>query len=206
VLVPALVFGVIGIILIAVARFWPRSAVEVKSQSRAGVTSLSGATELGGAKLTRHPNDRAWIAHVDPDLPGTLDLDERRRLVEGLALVGEPWCATALALAYREEGDTLRDVIVAAIGQCAGEVEPTLAAALRSERPSERLLSLEGYAKRGDLATLEEGLADPDVSVALVAALSLIRANESARVDRYVGELTDAERAQTMRDVLAVLA
>lgn len=205
-LVPALVFGVIGIILIAVARFWPRSAVEVKSQSRAGVTSLSGATELGGAKLTRHPNDRAWIAHVDPDLPGTLDLDERRRLVEGLALVGEPWCATALALAYREEGDTLRDVIVAAIGQCAGEVEPTLAAALRSKRPSERLLSLEGYAKLGDLATLEEGLADPDVSVALVAALSLIRANESARVDRYVGELTDAERAQTMRDVLAVLA
>jgi len=206
VLVPALVFGVIGIILIAVARFWPRSAVEVKSQSRAGVTSLSGATELGGAKLTRHPNDRAWIAHVDPDLPGTLDLDERRRLVEGLALVGEPWCATALALAYREEGDTLRDVIVAAIGQCAGEVEPTLATALRSKRPSERLLALEGYAKRGDLATLEGALVDPDVSVALVAALSLVRANESARVDRYVGELTDGDRAQTMRDVLAVLA
>ena len=205
-LVPALVFGVIGIILIAVARFWPRSAVEVKSQSRAGVTSLSGATELGGAKLTRHPNDRAWIAHVDPDLPGTLDLDERRRLVEGLALVGEPWCATALALAYREEGDTLRDVIVAAIGQCAGEVEPTLATALRSKRPSERLLALEGYAKRGDLATLEGALVDPDVSVALVAALSLVRANESARVDRYVGELTDGDRAQTMRDVLAVLA
>jgi len=206
VLVPALVFGVIGIILIAVARFWPRSAVEVKSQSRAGVTSLSGATEIGGAKLTRHPNDRAWIAHVDPDLPGTLDLDERRRLIEGLGLVGEPWCASALALAYREEGDSLRDVIVAAIGQCAGEVEPTLATARRSKRPSERLLALEGYAKRGDHATLAAALADPDIPVALVAALALVRAHESARVDLYFRGLADSERAQTMRDVLAVLA
>ena len=205
-LVPALVFGVIGIILIAVARFWPRSAVEVQSQSRAGVTTLSGATELGGAKLTRHPNDRAWIAHVDPDLPGTLDLDERRRLIEGLAMVGEPWCASALALAYREEGDTLRDVIVAAIGQCSGDVEPTLATALRSKRPSERLLALEGYAKLGDIPTLEGALADPDVSVALVAALSLVRAKESPRVEGYIGDLPDGERAQTMRDVLAVLA
>ena len=149
---------------------------------------------------------RTWTAYVDPDLPAGLDLYERQRLIEGLGLVGEPWCAEALAHAYREEGDDLRDVIVAAIAMCAGDVQSTVDAAMRAERPSERLLALEFYARRGDLDILERALFDRDVAVALSAALALVRANESVRVDRYLARLDDIERVRAMRSVLTVLA
>jgi len=160
VLVPALVFAVLGVVLIAVARFWPRPAVPIESHSHAGVTSLSGAADLSGPAVVHVPY--TWIRLVDVDLPPKLDSLERCRLAEGLGFVGEPWCADALALAYQEEDDELRDVIVGAIGTCAG-------------------------------------------SVALVAAVELIRAGETLRVDAYLADCTDSARVQSMRSVLALL-
>jgi hypothetical protein len=206
VLVPALVFAIVGVVLIAVARFWPRAPVPIQSQSqsRAGVTSLSREAELTGPAVVHVPY--TWIHLVDADLPLELDPLERRRLAEGLGVVGEPWCADALALAYQEEDDEMRDVIVGAIGTCTGSVDPTLALALRSDRSSQRLLALEAFARRHNVEMLDAGLADREESVALVAAVELVRAGEAARVEAYFADLTDAVRAQSMRGVLATLA
>jgi hypothetical protein len=203
VLVPALVFAVLGVVLIAVARFWPRPPGPIQSQSRAGVTSLSGAAELTGPVVVHVPY--TWIHLVDTDLPPKLDLMERRRLAEGLGFVGEPWCADALALAYQEEDNDLRDVIVGAIGTCAGTVDPTLSLAMRSNQASQRLLALEAFARRHNVDMLDAGLADREESVALVAALELVRAGETVRVDAYLADCTDPARVQSMRAVLALL-
>lgn len=201
-LVPALVFAVLGIVLIAVARFWPRPPVPIQSQSRAGVTSLSGAAELRGPASVHVPF--TWIHLVDADLPPKLDLMERRQLAEGLGFVGEPWCADALALAYQEDDD-LRDVIVGAIGTCTGSVDPTLSLATRSNRASQRLLALEAFARRHNVEMLDAGLADREESVALVAAVELVRAGETLRVDAYFADCIDSARVQSMRSVLALL-
>ncbi len=202
-LVPALIFAVLGIVLIAVARFWPRTAVPIQSQSRAGVTSLSGAAELTGPATVHVPF--TWIHLVDADLPPKLDLNERRRLAEGLGFVGEPWCADALALAYQEEFDDMREVIVGAIGTCAGTVDPTLSLAMRSPKAGQRLLALEAFARRHNMEMLDAGLGDDEESVALVAAVELARAGEMVRVDAYLADCTVPARVQSMRAVLALL-
>ena len=203
-LVPALFFAVLGVVLIAVARFWPRSPGPNQSESRAGVTSPSAGAKLPGPAGVHVPY--SWISSVDADLPSKLDSLERSRLAEGLGFVGEPWCADALALAYQEEDDDLRDVIVGAIGTCTGSVDPTLLLAMRSNRASQRLLALEAFARRHNVEMLEAGLADREESVALVAAVELVRAGEAKRVEAYFAGLTDAVRVQSMRAVLATLA
>lgn len=202
-LVPALFFAVLGVVLIAVARFWPRPAVPIESHSHAGVTSLRGAADLTGPAVVHVPY--TWIHLVDVDLPPKLDPLERCRLAEGLGFVGEPWCADALALAYQEEDDDLRDVIVGAIGTCAGSVDPTLSLAMRSPQASQRLLALEAFARRHNVEMLDAGLADREEPVALVAAVELVRAGETLRVDAYLADCSDSARVRSMRSVLALL-
>jgi hypothetical protein len=196
------IFG-IGLILLGsglllIARFWPEPAM----QSVRAMVWPAPAVESTGA-VTRYERSITWPTLVDANA-GELSLDERRNIIEMLALVGEPWCADILAHAYPQEQDALREAVIDAIGRSAGEVLPTLERAYRSHRVAERYAVIDAASRRGDVELLTRGLRDSDGTVGLAAAYGLVRAKRRDLIEAALAEREDA-RANEIRRTLLVL-
>lgn len=220
-------FSVVGVVLLILgmaflgaAQFFPRSGASLDRPDplraffsklwgpRAAAEPVAGSPvrtdfELTGP-VTRHERAMRWPALIDPDI-GPLHAGERRRIIEGLAVVGDAWCAEILAAAYGDEGDELREGVIDAIGRCAGDVVPTLERAIRSHRAVERYAAVDAASRRGDIDLLERGIKDTDGTVALAAAYGLMRAGRRNLVDAALAGRDDV-RANEIRRVLPVLA
>ncbi|GAC1403953.1 MAG: hypothetical protein NVSMB64_06450 [Candidatus Velthaea sp.] len=201
---PGLLVGaalfILGALLFGIARFMPSSAPQSAGEgsAAAGIARL----DLTGP-VTHYERVMAWPRRIDPDA-GVLDLDERRRIIEGLAVVGDAWCAEILAHAYVEEGEALREATIDAIGRCSGVVEPTLERALKSHRIVERYAAIDAASRRNSIALLERGLKDSDGTVALAAAYGLVRAHRPDLIDAGLAGRDDV-RANEIRRILPVL-
>ncbi len=209
-LVPAIIMGVLGVLLIGIARFWPES-------SRPVVTAVSPVETVHlGPNTPQSPWNQTgpvafmshsitWPALVDPDA-GELDEAERRRVLDGLGIVGDAWCAGILAKAFDEEEGELRVAAIESLGQCDAEiVEPTLERAYSSYAVPERYAAIDGVSRRGNIALLERALRDTDGTVALAAAYGLHRAKRDDLIDNNLSTRTDP-RANEIRRVLQMLA
>jgi hypothetical protein len=208
-LVPGIVLGLVGIVLIGLTILWP-------SSSKSMVTSVSPTerTPLAQAPLRESAltgpvavfsRSITWPAMVDREA-GELDDRERRRVIEGLGIVGDAWCAGILAKAFDEEEGDLRVAAIDALGQSDGEiVGPTLERAYASYVVPERYAAIDGASRHGDVALLERGLRDTDGTVALAAAYGLHRAKRDDIIETSLAGRTDA-RANEIRRVLPILA
>jgi hypothetical protein len=154
--------------------------------------------------VTKLARSVGWPMLIDPDA-GPLTIDERRSIIDGLALVGDEWCARVLAAAFLEEGEPLRESVIDAIGRCAGIVVPTLERAFKSHRIGERYAAVDAASRRGDVDLLERGLRDTDGTVALAAAYGLVRAGRRDLVDAGLAGRDDV-RAAEIRRALPALA
>jgi hypothetical protein len=218
--VPGLLFLIIGLGLIAIARFWPESssgvvtAVWPVKTRRIETMPLLNVTPAGAEAAA--PGESAdplgpfarvitWPALIDPDA-GPLSTDERLRVIEGLGIAGDAWCASILRHAYEEENDELRVAAIEALGACEGDlVRPTLERAYTSNAIAERYAAIDGASRRGDVALLERALHDSDGTVALAAAYGLQRAKRADLIERGLAGRTDP-RADEIRRVLPILA
>ena len=208
-LVPGIVLGIIGIALIALTIFWPHSSKPVVTavspvetmrlgESPAWQPNLTGPVAVFSRAIT-------WPTMVD-HAAGELEDGERRRVIDGLGIVGDAWCATILAQAFDEEEGELRVAAIEALGQSDGEiVAPTLERAYASYVIAERYAAIDGASRRGDVALLERALRDTDGTVALAAAYGLHRAGRHDLIDSNLDGRTDA-RANEIRKVLPILA
>lgn len=207
-LVPGIVIGIIGIALFSIAQFWPQSKKPVVT-AVAPVERIplgpNPAWEAGTGPVAVFARDVTWPALVDPEA-GELDDAERRRVIDGLGIVGDPWSADILAKAFDEEEGDLRVAAIESLGQCEGEiVGPTLERAYASYAIPERYAAIDGASRRGDVALLERALRDTDGTVALAAAYGLHRAKRGDLIDANLSGRNDA-RANEIRRVLPILA
>lgn len=200
-LIVAAIFFVIGGALIAIARFWPQRGE--RADATFVVVGENADLEMTGP-LSRDDRVIGWPSRIDPEA-GVLDIAERRRLIDGLAVVGDAWCAEILAVAYGEESEALREAVIDAIGRCGGEVVPTLERAQRSHRVVERYAAVDAASRRADVAILERGIKDTDGTVALAAAYGLARAGRRDLIDAALAGRDDS-RANEIRRILPVLA
>ena len=208
-LVPAIIMGVLGVLLIGIARFWPESSRPVVTAVSPGETVHLGPNtppsswnQTGPVAFMSH--SITWPALVDPDA-GELDEGERRRVLDGLGIVGDAWCAGILAKAFDEEEGELRVAAIESLGQCEAEiVEPTLERAYSSYAVPERYAAIDGASRRGNIALLERALRDTDGTVALAAAYGLHRARRDDLIDNNLSTRTDP-RANEIRRVLQML-
>lgn len=188
---------VLGLGLISLAKFWPSAKPAVVAATVASAPEITGPVVAFAREI-------AWPLAIDPDA-GTLTEAERRRVVEGLGIVGDAWCAGILARAFEEEDGDLRVAVVEALGMCAsGEVAAALERAYASYVVAERYAAIDGASRRGDVVLLERGMRDTDGSVALAAAYGLHRARRSDLVDGALDGRDDA-RANEIRRVLPIL-
>lgn len=208
-LVPGIILGVVGIILIGLTIFWPRSSKPVVT-SVSPVETMPLGPSPGWQSASTGPvavfaRTITWPALVDPEA-GELDDQERRRVIDGLGIVGDAWCAGILAKAFDEEEGDLRVAAIEALGQCDGEiVAPTLERAYASYAIPERYAAIDGASRRADIALLERALRDTDGTVALAAAYGLHRAKRDDLIEANLADRTDA-RANEIRRVLPILA
>lgn len=208
-LVPGIILGVLGILLIGIAYFWPQStrpvitAVSPVETVHLGANpSPSSWNQTGPVAFMSH--SITWPALVDPDA-GELDEGERRRVLDGLGIVGDAWCAGILSKAFDEEEGELRVVAIESLGQCEAEiVEPTLERAYSSYVIAERYAAIDGASRRADISLLERALRDTDGTVALAAAYGLHRANRDDLIDSALANRTDP-RATEIKRVLQIL-
>jgi hypothetical protein len=207
-LVPGIILGVLGILLIGVAHFWPQStkpvitAVSPVETVHLGAAPPSSWNQTGPVAFMSH--SITWPALVDPDA-GELDEGERRRVLDGLGIVGDSWCAGILSKAFDEEEGELRVAAIESLGQCDAEiVEPTLERAYSSYVIAERYAAIDGASRRADIALLERALRDNDGTVALAAAYGLHRAHRDDLIDSALSHRTDP-RATEIRRVLQIL-
>jgi hypothetical protein len=199
--VGAIIF-IVGVLLYVAPAFLPskRSHAPAVMETTAPASSL--IEETGPVmKIARTIN---WPLMIDPDA-GALTVDERRTIIDGLALVGDAWCAQVLAAAFPEEGEPLRESVIDAIGRCDGVVIPTLERAFRSHRVGERYAAVDAASRRGHVELLERGLRDTDGTVALAAAYGLVRAGRRDLVDAGLSGRDDV-RAAEIRRALPALA
>lgn len=205
-LVVGIILGIIGILLYSIAVFWPQSRKPVVTAVSPVETMPLGAGEWEStgpvAVFTR---TISWPALVDPEA-GELDEQERRRVIDGLGIVGDAWCAGILAKAFDEEEGDLRVAAIESLGQCTAEiVGPTLERAYASYAIPERYAAIDGASRRGDVGLLERALRDTDGTVALAAAYGLHRAKRDDVVYSSLAGRTDA-RANEIRRVLPILS
>ncbi len=206
--VPGILFLVIGMGLIAIAHFWPESTKPVVT-SVAPVETIPLGTKMAIADTQTGPvavlaRSITWPALVDHDA-GDLDEAERRRVLDGLGIVGDTWCAAILARAFDEEDGELRVAAIESLGRCEAEiVGPTLERAYASYVVAERYAAIDGASRRGDLAQLERAVRDTDGTVALAAAYGLHRAQRNDLIESNLEGRTDA-RANEIRRVLTLL-
>lgn len=205
-LVPGLILLVLGVLLIAAARFWPESGkavVTARGEVETMPVDAGQAREITGP-VTPFARAITWPSLVDPGA-GTLDEPERRRVLEGLGIVGDAWSASILARAFEEEDGELRVMAIESLGRCDGDVvAPTLERAYRSYVIAERYAAIDGASRRGDLALLESGLRDTDGTVALAAAYGLHRAGRDDVIGSSLADREDA-RANEIRRILLLL-
>lgn len=208
--VPGIFLGIVGITLIGLAIFWPRSskpvvtAVSPVETMPLNPTAPAWQHEQTG-QVAMFSRTISWPTLVDPEA-GELDDVERRRVLDGLGIVGDAWCAGILAKAFDEEEGDLRVAAIEALGQCDGEiVAPTLERAYASYVIAERYAAIDGASRRGDVALLERAVRDTDATVALAAAYGLHRARRDDLIEANLAGRTDA-RANEIRRVLPILA
>jgi hypothetical protein len=209
-----LIFGVfffiVGTGLIAIAKFLPQTEKSI-------VTAVSPVEtmRLGEPDATWEPQTAAppteivaqaitWPALVDP-AAGVLDDGERRRVIDGLGIVGDAWCASILAKAFDEETGELRVAALESLGHCTADlVGPALARAYTSHIVAERYAAVDGASRRADVKLLERALHDADTTVALAAAYGLQRANRKDLIENNLVARID-EGANEIRRVLELL-
>jgi hypothetical protein len=207
-IVPGILFFVIGIGLIAIAQFWPESGKPVVTHvapvERIPLGAHEAEHEQTGA-VVHVSRSVSWPTLVDPDA-GQLADGERRRVLDGLGIVGDAWCAGILAKAFDEEEGDLRVAAIESLGQCDGEiVAPTLERAYASYVVAERYAAIDGASRRAEIALLERALRDTDGTVALAAAYGLHRAKRDDLIESGLAGRDDA-RANEIRRVLTILA
>ncbi len=215
-LVPGLLFLVIGVGLIAIAKFWPESSAPVVTAvwpvKTRRIETAPGEATTAGAPGEPHPSAApisfartiTWPAIVDPDA-GQLSQAERLRVIEGLGIAGDTWCASVLRRAFEEEDDELRIAAVEALGTCEGdEVGPTLERAYESHLIAERYAAVDGASRRAHITLLERALHDSDATIALAAAYGLHRAKRNDLVERELTGRNDAN-ATEIRNILPML-
>jgi hypothetical protein len=200
--VGAIIF-IVGVLLYVAPAFLPPkrslspAAMETTAPPAAAAREATGPVSKIARAIT-------WPLLIDENA-GALTIDERRSIIDGLALVGDPWCAHVLAAAYGEEGEALRESVIDAIGRCEGLVIPTLERAFKSHRIGERYAAVDAASRRGDVDLLERGLRDTDGTVALAAAYGLVRAGRRDLVDAGLSGRDDV-RAAEIRRALPALA
>lgn len=209
-----LIFGVfffiVGAGLIAISRFLPDTSKPIVT----AVTPVE-TLRLGEPEAVWEPqavplpaivaHAITWPALVDP-AAGVLDDGERRRVIDGLGIVGDAWCASILAKAFDEEDVELRVAALESLGHCTAEiVAPTLQRAYTSDVVAERYAAVDGASRRADLKLLERALHDADTTVALAAAYGLQRASRTDVIENNLVARID-EGANEIRRVLELLA
>jgi hypothetical protein len=209
-LLPAgIILGIVGFVLIGLTIFWPQSSKPVVT-ARSPVETIAlgpkGARERDmTGPVAVFARTISWPALVD-HAAGELDDHERRRVIDGLGIVGDAWCAGILAKAFDEEEGELRVAAIESLGQSDGEVvAPTLERAYASYVVAERYAAIDGASRRADVALLERALRDTDGTVALAAAYGLHRAKRDDLIDTNLAGRTDA-RANEIRRVLPMLS
>lgn len=207
-LVPGVVLGIVGIVLIGVTIFWPHStkpvvtAVTPVETLHLGTHPAAPESQTGPVAVFSHTI--SWPALVDAEA-GELDAGERRVVIDGLGIVGNAWSADILAKAFDEEEGDLRVAAIEALGQSEGEiVAPTLERAYSSYVVAERYAAIDGASRRADVALLERAIRDTDGTVALAAAYGLHRARRDDLIDANLAGRTDA-RATEIRRMLPII-
>ncbi len=209
-LVPGIALAVVGVVLIGLTIFWPSSSKPiVTSVSAVETIPLAPNAPAWESQLTGpvavFSRTISWPELVDP-AAGELEEHERRRVIDGLGVVGDAWCAGILAKAFDEEEGELRVAAIEALGQCDGDIVlPTLERAYASYAVAERYAAIDGASRRGDVALLERALRDTDGTVALAGAYGLHRANRDDLIESNLAGRTDS-RANEIRRVLPILA
>jgi len=203
-----ILFFVVGVALLTIAKFWPFGLLRkpvVTAVFPVETSHLDAAASGATGPVMLLTRAITWPALVDPDA-GDLDETERRRVIDGLGIVGDVWCAGILAKAFDEEDDDLRVAAIESLGICEGEiVAPTLERAYASHVIAERYAAVDGASRRGDVPLLERALRDTDATVAIGAAYGLHRANRNDLIESGLYGRTDA-RANEIRRTLAILA
>jgi len=208
--VPGIVLGIVGFALIGLTIWWPHSSKPVvTSVSPVETMPLNPTPPPWPAEQTGQvaifSRTISWPTLVDR-AAGELDETERRRVIEGLGIVGDTWCAGILARAFDEEEGDLRVAAIEALGLCDGDVVgPTLERAYASYVVAERYAAIDGASRRADIALLERALRDTDTTVALAAAYGLHRAKRDDIIEANLAGRSDA-RANEIRRVLPILA
>ncbi len=204
-IVPGILFFVIGIGLIAIAQFWPESGKPVVTHVAPVERIPLGAQGEQTGAVVQVSRTITWPMMIDRDA-GELDEGERRVVLDGLGIVGDAWSAEILAKAFDEEEGDLRVAAIESLGHCQGEiVEPTLERAYASYVVAERYAAIDGASRRGEIALLERAMRDTDGTVALAAAYGLHRARRDDLVEGGLAGRDDA-RANEIRRVLHILA
>jgi hypothetical protein len=212
-----LIFGVfffiVGTGLIAIAKFFPQTDKPIVSAVSPVETMRLGEPDAVWEPQTAAPavpheivaHAITWPALVDP-AAGVLDDAERRRVIDGLGIVGDAWCASILAKAFDEEHGELRVAALESLGHCTADlVAPTLQRAYASDVVAERYAAVDGASRRADVKLLERALHDADTTVALGAAYGLQRANRKDVIENNLVARID-EGANEVRRVLELLA
>jgi hypothetical protein len=208
-LVLAVILFVLGVGLISLARFWPTS----KPKPAPAIAAVAAAPAV--AEPVRAPGitgpvvaitrEITWPLAIDPEA-GTLTDHERRRVIEGLGIVGDAWCAQILTRAFDEEAGDLRVAVVEALSICESPAATeTLERAYASHAVAERYAAIDGASRRVHIALLERALRDTDGCVALAAAYGLSCAHRTDLVDIALDGREDS-RANEIRRVLPILA
>ncbi len=208
-LVFGIFFFIVGVGLIAIARFFPQSSAPVVTAVAPVETlSLDEPDAAWEPQTSMVPEIVAhaitWPALVDP-AAGVLDDNERRRVIDGLGIVGDPWCASILAKAFEQEHGELRVAAIESLGHCTADVVvPTLQQAYTSDVVAERYAAVDGASRRSDVKLLERALHDEDTTVAIAAAYGLQRANRKDVIENNLVARID-EPANEIRRVLELL-
>ncbi len=215
-IVPGIFFFIVGTGLLAIARFFPDTSKPIVTAVTPIETMQLGESEAAWETQTppapAPPESPvivahviAWPAMVDP-AAGALDDAERRRVIDGLGIVGDAWCAKILAAAVEEEDGELRVAALESLGQCNADiVAPALQRAYASDVVAERYAAVDGASRRGDLKLLERALHDADTTVALASAYGLERANRKDIIENNLVARID-DGANEIRRVLELLA
>jgi len=208
-LVFGIFFFIVGTGLIAIARFFPQTKESIVTAVSPVETLALGEPDAAWEpqappvpEIVAHAI--TWTALVDP-AAGVLDEAERRRVIDGLGVVGDTWCASILAHVFEEETGDLRVAAIESLGHCTVDtVGPTLQRAYASDVVAERYAAVDGASRRADIALLERALHDADTTVALAAAYGLQRAHRRDVIENNLVARID-EGANEIRRVLELL-
>jgi hypothetical protein len=202
-------FFIVGAGLIAIAKFLPQTETPIVTAVAPVETMRLGEPDAAWEPQTVPlpeivAHAITWPALVDP-AAGVLDDGERRRVIDGLGIVGDAWCASILAKAFDEEAGDLRVAALESLGHCTADiVAPTLQRAYTSPVVAERYAAVDGASRRADIALLERALHDADTTVALAAAYGLQRAKRKDVIENNLVARID-DGANEIRRVLELL-